>query len=484
MLKKIYLIILLILLVIAAGIVYFYLKNYKVPEKLTAYLPRATGFYAEFNLKDKNLTDFKANNLRGQARFEGLITKTKFFGELSNYLLQETEQVAVLKFKEKDNWPVVWLVKSPNVKRLSALLPADYYSSILNNQTLAISKDRQSLKLLKEVSPLTEHTKEQREILEKFSDNNFINIYLSSEYLEYLSSQPDPIYVLVLNNLKLDLNKPAFLGLKAANNYLVYDFQSKSSQENSQSSLDDEIKNILSNFTNENLFLTFLVPGLNDILMDWDKEIISAEKKQEWSKKYEFQWDEVEELLNIPTIIFVQSKTPKIEKEEILTLDSYNYGLVLKTNWPAAEMLKKIELIKKVVKNILAFKYPSEKIKRLPDGTKSTELVAEPKQFKFTKENNLDFIQVDNFHFALGYQNNYLIMGNNKELLKNVLENLSQAANGNNIPCPNEILSTGQELALINGRQLVEGLLSYVDETIIKIKQDGQDINLNGCLAW
>ena len=64
--------IILICLAIIAGGIYIYSKNLRGLQKLTDYMPQETELYIEFNLKDKNLEEFYANNFRAQARFEKL----------------------------------------------------------------------------------------------------------------------------------------------------------------------------------------------------------------------------------------------------------------------------------------------------------------------------------------------------------------------------------------------------------------------------
>lgn len=506
--KKVFtIIIILILLVIVTGVIYLYSRNLKVPEKLTAHMPRETVFYVEFNLRDEKLAKVYKNNFRAKIRFESLINESIFFGPLSEYLIQEADQVALLVIKHNNNWHKVWLVKADNIYRLNALLPVNFYSSILNAKTIALSPKRDVLKLIKEVNPLVEHSQEQREILNKFSSDNFINIYLTGEYIEFLADKPDLAYQLILNNLNLNYEQPAFLGLAAQENQIVYEFSAKSRPSRmtgedykyfppeaparppgvDQPLADkDNDKDIPLNLPINNLFLTFVSANLKDIFDELAEEILNQDKKQEWSEKYEFEWQEIEDLLNHPGVIFAQSKNAKVSAQDIFDLDKYNYGLMIRTDFDENEMLEKIEQIKKVVKNILAFRYPSEKVKILPDKTKSIELVADARQFSFEKEDNLEYYESQNFNFVVGYRNGYLILGNNRDLIKKILHS-QVSGEESGIPrdklerCP---VLTGQELAIINSSQLVEGLLSYIDQVVINFVQEGEKVELRGCLRW
>ncbi len=175
--KTLITIIALVLLLAGLTALYFYLKKFKTTGDLTRYLPRQTGLYIEYNLKNKDLADFRQNNFRGGIRFEKLTLDSKFFGNLSPHLIKLANKISLLIIKHNNKWQRVWLVNSDNIHKYHALVPVNYFESILDSKTIALSKSRDALKIIKKIEPLTEHTADQRKILGKFSNKNFINIY-------------------------------------------------------------------------------------------------------------------------------------------------------------------------------------------------------------------------------------------------------------------------------------------------------------------
>ena len=496
--NKVTAIIIFLFLALTASLFYIYLKNFKTPQNLTYYMPQETIFYAEFNLKDKNLPKVYENNPRIKNRIGKLIQESGFYGELSPYLIDQANKVALLVVDYDNNWHKVWLVNSDNIHYLSALLPVDFYVSILNSRTIALSKNRDSLKLVKEVDPLTEYTRQQKEVLNKFSFNNFINIYLAGSYLKFLSKKNDPAFNLILNNLNLDYDQPAFLGLGIKEGKMVYSFFAKTrlvsdrqnQKEVARQYLKGDDKNILKFFPVDDLFLIFISPNLKDVFGELER-LITENQKEEWVQKYEFSWDEIESLLDHPGAIFVQGKDAKVSSKKIFNLSQYNYGLMIKTDLDKEEALGKIERIKKVVKNILAFKHPVEKAKLLPDGSQSIELVADTDEFSFNKDGNVEYYESQGFSFAMGCENGFLILGNSKNLVQQLLN--IQLNNKDEKAAYSPVfwdgfekcqLPFGQEMAVINSDQLTRGLLSYIDQVIISVVQEKDEVKLEGCLRW
>ena len=148
--KKILIILLiLICLAIIAGGIYIYSRNLREPGNLTSYMPRETELYIEFNLKDKNLEEFYANNFRAQARFEKLIQDSGFLGDLSKDLIEQASKISLLVITENNEQHKVWLVAGDNIHKFHALLPTGYFESILNSKTIALSPDRDVLRKIR-----------------------------------------------------------------------------------------------------------------------------------------------------------------------------------------------------------------------------------------------------------------------------------------------------------------------------------------------
>lgn len=479
--KNLILIILLIIILVGMGTFYFYLKNFKVSNDLTHYMPRETELYIEYNLTDKGLENFKANNFRGKVRWEKLISDSDFFGDLSKGLIQESNRIVLLIINYQDEQHKAWLVNADNIHKFHALLPKGYYESILDSKTIVLSKNREVLKLIQEVGALTEHSSNQRDILNKFSDDNFMNIYMSGSHAESLSTRSDPTYSLVLNNLDLDYNQPSFLGLSTNESKIIYNFYGTTNESKNYSTFKDvETRHRL---VSDNVFLQYHVANTkdvyNEIISAWPKNKPASPvgRQQEWSEKYEFEFKDIEKILDSPGVIFLANKSGQIDIDEILNFEKYNYALQVQTKIDQ----NKINEIKQVVKNILAFKYPSESIKKLPDGTESTELVADPERFNFSRRDEalprlIEFIQEGTFKFVIASGKDYLIIGNSLNLIEDILSSESTE-----IACKT---FTGNELAIINSNQLVQGLLSYADKAIINIEYNKKEIELKGCLLW
>jgi len=465
---------------------YFYLRNFKVVDDLIHYMPQETELYIEFDLKDKDLLNFYENNFRGKSRFEKLMRDSNFFQDLSKDLIEQANKISLLVINHNNESHNVWLLAGDNIHKFHALLPTGYFESMLDSKTTALTKNRDVLKMIRQIEPMTEHTSEQRKILNKFSDDNFMNIYMSGSHAEFLSTRPDPIYTLILNNLDLDYSKPSFLGLSTNENKVIYNFYGETNKEKDYKNFGGNVETPRWGVSATDTFLQFHSPNLKNIC----QEVISIwsdDKKSEWSQKYEFEWKELEKILDNSGIIFMNSKSGPVDTDEILNLKKYNYALLINT-----DSSNDVEKIKNVIKNILAFKYPSEIVKRLADGTQSTELVADSSKFEFSAKcaasdkecrdapvgRLIEFIQEQDFRFVIANSENYLIVGNSLNLIEDILntnQDKKETACG---------IFTGNELAIINSKNLISGLLSYIDKAIINIEYNKKEIELKGCFIW
>ena len=480
--NKKFFIFLIILFSLAAGavLVYIYSKKLNVPDKLSYYMPRETVLYAEFNLKDKKLNEFYKNNFRGAVRFKRMLKISKFYAVLSKDLISRVNKVVLMIIPQDGKWHKVWLVQANNIYKLNALLPKNYYSSILNAKTLAVSKDRKILRRIHQVEPLAELSKEQINILNQFDKANFINIYLSGAYLKFLSERDDITYAFVLNNLDLNYAKPAYLGLVADNNKINYNFFALSNEEYNFK----KIGNFLPLIENKDLFLSFYVSNLKQVFELVKDSIINDKNWKDWPQKYEFDWNEVENLLDARGVVFAKLKNnARVDTNDAFDLSKYNYGVLISLRQAQIEQKQiLVEKIKKIVKNILAFKYPAKISKRLPDGSQSIELVADAQNFNFERDGDVEFYENPTYHFAIGTKGGYLILGNNKKLIKQILGSITIFDRRGIFRCA-QTDKIGQML-LMNSKQLLSGVLSYVDQILINIDQSQKKLDLEGCLKW
>jgi len=498
--KNIFILIFLISLLAGVGIFYFYLKNIKINQSIINYIPEQTIFYADFDLKNKELLDFYENNFRGKTRFELLLKNSNLFGELSKYLINKSNKISLLIVNyENNSEPLeekIWIISSNNIHELHALMPKDFNVSILNSKTIALSKSKTALRLIKKIDDLQKSTQTKalrKKISNNFSDKNFLNIYLSGKYLQNNSENSDTIFNLIFNpeysGLNLDFEQDSFLNLETDQNKIIYNFNSvaKDKSHPEYSGLGAKKFNKqedLLQFTdlkNNEIFATFFSPDLQNIFDSLINKSVSEEQKNIWIKKYNLDFENINKILNNSGIFLMQNRNNKIDNEDLFNFDKYNYALIIKTNFNPEYSGEKIkeqkENIKQIIKNILAFKNPVEQEKILPDKTKSIELIANPESITFIQENNLEILNIENFNFVITIYENYLILGNSKKLIQEILA----SEQTNFINCD---FLTGNEALIMNTNKLTSGILSFIDKLIINFEQKNEKINLNGCLVW
>lgn len=484
--KTIFFIVLPLGLLLLALAFYIFSQKMSGSENLTMFMPRHTELYVEYNLKDKKLIEFGQTNFRGQTRWELLLKQAGFFGDLSPYLLREIDQLALLVVNTTPDAPTgvyekVWLIKADNIHRLSALLPAEYYYSNLNSKTIVITRSHALLKKVKPMDPLTEYSVDQRRALSKFDQQNFFKVYLSGTYAKFLANRNDALYFFLLNNLNLDYDQPVAYGLTAVGNKISFNFWAASVASQKNKDFKATASSLLKfvNFKDKQApWLTLAAADLKAILNQLKTNLLSADQLTAWQTKYGFSWSELEEILDTAGVLVVENQHAQLANEAVLNTAQNNYVMVVATNFAAPRLKQTQDKIQQVIKNILAFKYPTSHKVRLPDGTSITEEVADPAVFKFETQAGVDFIQVKNFRWVMATQDNYLLLGNSKELLENILNNPTPA---DNLNCP---LLTAQETLWLNSQRLSTGLLSFIDQLIINLKQDKKDLELTGCLLW
>ncbi len=493
--RNILIIILLISLLLGVGAFYFYLKNIKVSQDIINFVPENAIFYAELDLQNQELQNFNKQNFRGKTRFELLLKKSSFFGKLSKYLIEKSNKISLVIVDIKDDPEYsghkIWIINSNNIHELHALMPKNFNVSILNSNTIALSENKDALRLIKKInlSASEEENSKQaiaselhKKIAKNFSNDNFLNVYLNNQYLQNKINSSDLIFPLILNNLNLDFNESAFLNLKAENNKIIYNFNalSKDKTQILGSKKFNSTENLLQlvDLENKNNFAAFFMADLENVF-----DFLTLEQKEIWQKKYNLDWKKIKKILNNSGIFIIEHKNNKIESRDVLNLQKYNYALIIPTDLETKKVIEYKEEIKQIIKNISAFKNPIEQIKKLLDNSKSIELIADPKSIKFISENDLEILDVENFNFAITMQDSNIILGNNKNLILEILnkQNGSTQEHGANINCD---LLTGSEALIMNTNKLTSGILSFVDKLILNFEQKGKKVKLEGCLLW
>ncbi len=475
--KILYLSIIIVLL-IAAGIFYIFSINSGPSKDLTKYLPSETVFFAEYNLQNKDLLKYTADN-KNQIRLNKLLNKSNFLGDLSSDLLAELDKLALVIVDNYGQYEELWLMHSQNIHRLAALEPKEYFESNLDSNTIALATNRELFKMIKDQNPLDENAFEQRKIISKFSADNFFNIYFSSKYLKHLSQTADLTYHLIFSPLNIDNTQPAFLGIKIADNQMAYEFSAQSLSTGSSNNFSADFQSELNklNFNSANFF-NFVSADLSAVL-DGFTNSFSKDEIQELEEKYEFAWKDLKNILDNPGFIFTQAKSNLVNKQQLFDLQNYNYLIAVQTGLSSEELTAKISQIKQVIKNILAYKYPSYITHRLPDGTPSTEIVADPEIFSFEKMTGFEYLEFSAVNLAIGLQDNYLLLANNKDLMQNFLEFTTPAEN--NFKCD----LTGQnEIVVLNTQKIYQSFLSNLNQIIININHNKKDLELSGCFNF
>jgi hypothetical protein len=225
---------------------------------------------------------------------------------------------------------------------------------------------------------------------------------------------------LILNNLDLDCEQAGYLGLNVDDEgNMHYFFEAQSKEKKKLENFSSQQKDVISKLSIDDLFYVFISANLSHTLGDLESELFTVAQKNEWSSKYDFDWNKFEELLDNFGTIFVQANNQTTDTADLFDFRQYKYGIILEVDKNVEEVKEKI---KQVIKNILAFKYPSQIEKTLPDDTKIKQVVANPDRFSFDQEDGVEFILTDDFNFAIIKKDNYLILGNDKDLIKKVAE--------------------------------------------------------------
>lgn len=484
--KNILIIFFLILLLAGVGIFYFYLKNIKVNQDIISYVPENAIFYAELDLQNKELKNFYAQNFRGKTRLELLLKNSNFFGKLSKYLINKSNKISLVIVEMENKLNKIWIINSDNIHELHALMPKGFNVSILNSKTIVLSENKDVLKLIKKINESEEKSKPipvselHKKIAKNFSNKNFFNIYFNAQYFKNKINSDDVIFPLILNNLNLDFNEPAFLNLKAEQNKIVYNFNALAKEKTDIKKFNiTENLGQLVNLENKDIFATFFVSNLKDTFEFLTLDFLISEQKKVWEKKYNLDEKKIREITDYSAIFLAQSRNDRLDNKDVLDLDKYNYAFILKTNNNTEKVNEYKEYIKQLIKNIVAFKNPIEKIKKLPDDSESIELIADVNSIDFVSENNLEILDTKNFNFVLTINENNLIFGNSKKLIEQIEQKSSMQSKE-----PTCEFLTGSEALIMNTNKLTSGVLSFADKLILNFEQKGKKINLQGCLLW
>ncbi len=461
--KKITIISFLLGLIIIFGLIFVYFKNQKSNENLSRFMPKNAQVFAEFNLAVNTLSPAQQN------KFKQLTDNLGLLAELPEQIKQAARKIVYLKL---ENGRTVFLINSQSIRQLISDLPPGFFTFMANPELLMLAKNQSDLLGLSASNAILYQTAVEKETLANFNAENLLNIYFSPTLLKNTLSNSDSALGVILNQAATTASAPAFLGLRAEKNF--FNLQLKSNllpHFNSNST--SELKKFLPLLTSpDGWFKLALTNGQEMAATIWQN--FSAAEKENWQQQYEFAWPDLLEIFNTPTLIILQNKSLTAANLALAT----KYAFVFDFAGKEKIGLEKIKLVKKIITNLLAFSYPSEKNKRLPDGTLIKELIADPSQFKFEQDQKIEFVSEQNFNFALGQKDGFLFLGNSLQLIKNLMAETGKTARAlGACSLPNG------EVLIINGQKTTDKILGLFDKIVLS-SQPGHDSEIFGCLSF
>lgn len=449
--------IILIILLVGVGFFYFIFSKTKSNSNLTTFLPEETIIYIQYNLQEKNLLILKEKNNLNFLSWQKTEQELKIFDILPQEIKKEIKTIGYVLINKNNQQQEMWLLETNNIKKILLSLDKDYYSSVLTGGIVAVAKEKETLNSLK-FSGYNNLNKDLADVLKKFSADNFLNIYLGSEYLQSLPQ--DNIFLFLKN---LDLKKPIFFGLGVADENIFFKSESMARENNKQLFIADGLQPIDSQ---QNLF--FIFKSANG------QEFLSSLSELNFLPKINLE--QIKNIFQNNILFFTESKNNKILFQDFFNLKKYNYGLALHIgdNQNEAEIIK---LTEDILKNILAFNYPQRKSINLPDGSTAVELIADSSVFEFKKDEQLETLNYNKINVSLAIKYNYLFITNNFDLLKNILAQQENNKKKN-------INTKGQEFFYLNSQQINDGLLSLFSNIQASAIQDGEIIKIEGFLNY
>ncbi len=441
------------------GVGFFYVifKQTKINSSLTVFLPEQTIFYAEYKWQDQNLLALEKENPSRFTEWQKIAQELKIFNIFPTELKKEIKNIGYAIVNKDNSKQEIWLLEVNNVKRASLLLPKSFSSSILNGSVLAVSKQKDVLNLIQSSSYVNPN-QDLINVLSKFSTENFLNVYLGTAFLQALPVENNFLFF-----KNLDLGKPMFLGLNAKEQQIFFKIEAgPKEQKNNNLKIADGFKPLN---LDQNLFLIIKSTAAQEFLTN----LLAGQ----FSKAMADQ-EVIKDLFQGPIMFFTVNKTDSILTTDLFKLKMYNYGLAFKLSVDR-NPVEIMEATKGIVKNILAFNYPQKKVTKLPDKTSMTELVAESSVFEFKKDGEMEILNYDKINVALAIKDGYLVITNNFDLLKNILNNSAQ----DNNKC---LTDEAEEIMYLKTGQIKNSFLKAINSIWAATKTIDDELIVSGCL--
>jgi len=449
--------IIVIIFCLALGAGIFYVHNLKNNQQTPrAYLPADTRWYAEFDLKNNPW-----HNLNEEEK--KFFYQQKIVPEIEEKFWPLIDMVATINTPEG----VVWLLETKNSKQLLIELSKNFKSALLEPRLIGLAKQKKSLELIKNNTnfPLSTATKL---ITNNFLSNITLNLYFSA----YQAPKINDFLPFEIGEQKNNI----FLSLNKKDDCWQYELNTVVDEKINDSKFDSQFKNwpseenkIIKNIWQADGALLVAVPNLAQF---WPSEnIIRDEFKKIFNNNY----------LNITTNKFdknIISGAALIWLEKKPTAKDNNWLLVTQVN----DLKEKITPIKELASILLAYTYPEEQVKKLPDGSTAINLVANNKKYSFQTSTNKLYELVDTpaGAWALASSGDYLMLTNKASLLDKIL--ILEKTNQNPTALEQEqcFFAEGQEFIKIKLSELELKLPGQFLSA--NIENNNGQLKIKGCL--
>lgn len=351
---------------------FFYLNP---PDTLIKYIPTEASLYFHLNLNNNYLAGYRAKNFLKKYLSESLLKpfQEKFltYSPLLKLINEENiNKINELAFSLYKNKPIlIFRLKKPEE---NIVVRDKNVFSFANGDILFFALDKELFSKFSQKKEKNFYQRIKRPFLEKrIINNNFLTFYLEKRIFKNL----------INSDILAELNSKEILGFYGQ----IY-----------------KDKIVFSVKANKNKTSKKRIDGDLVKFIPEEKNIFAI-----------FDFSRIEKFLSP---IIKKNVIDKISNSVFLVSDK-NYVFIFKSKDINLDKLEKQIAIN------LSYVYPQEVERMLPDGTKITELIANPSYFKFEiqKENNFRYLKLpDGKEIFLAKKENNIFLSNSKDFLKKV----------------------------------------------------------------
>jgi len=411
-----------VIIIIAVVALFLYYQFYYKKDNLIKYVPENAVVYATVKL-DQQITETEIfNNTWQQIKSDYNLPDIDF--KFLNNLVSYNSAFAIIPVNDNQFAYLGIFSLQPSLNGFEQQLEflnsigLKYYllkNNVIERNILIISDQEDIINQVKKIS-----TQDQPSLADKISlvynlkklNHGFKGkLYLNTKFFtEQYLAKADLNYQLVKSRIEQVELKDLFLGIKFNDQNMVI-----SSPNFTQTMQESELVSVLPhdfNYSlttqNAKLELESALSNIKQILPDQGK--ILDQNLNYYQNLFKFNWEnDILELLNTKAQLIVN------EKNYVLVLDKTQIN----------DFVANISQLQNIIKHYLAYKYPNEVVKQLPDGTYITQIVKniDDLEFKTEKINSQEFkfVNKKDLEFAIYQQNELFYLTNSKDLLKNII---------------------------------------------------------------